>query len=94
MPLPCEMERNIWCKRIWSRPAGRVAATAAASQARAVELLSRGNAARRAKLGLWASPYYDLLNADSPADALAEQGHFALVEGKVVSVRESGAQFM
>jgi hypothetical protein len=35
-----------------------------------------------------------LLNADSPADALAEQGHFALVEGKVVSVRESGAQFM
>ncbi len=88
------MERNIWCKRIWSRPAGRVAATAAASQARAVELLSRGNAARRAKLGLWASPYYDLLNADSPADALAERGHFALVEGKVVSVRESGAQFM
>ena len=91
MPLPCEMERNIWCKRIWSRPAGRVAATAAASQARAVELLSRGNAARRAKLGLWANPYYDLLDADNPADVLAEQGAFALVEGKVVSVRESGA---
>jgi len=81
MPLPCEMERNIWCKRIWSRPAGRVAATAAASQARAVELLSRGNAAR-AKLGLRASPYYDLLNADSPADALAEQGAFCAGRGQ------------
>ncbi|MGD0438882.1 MAG: hypothetical protein ABSB86_20655 [Bryobacteraceae bacterium] len=32
-----------------------------------------------------------MLNADNPADVLAEQGHFALVEGKVVSVRESGA---
>ncbi len=53
--------------------------------------MSRENTARRAKLGLWASPYYDLLNADSPADVLAEQGHFALVEGTVVSVRESGA---
>jgi hypothetical protein len=56
-----------------------------------VELLSRGNTARRAKLGLWASSYYDSLDADNPADVLAEQGHFALVEGKVVSVRESGA---
>jgi hypothetical protein len=56
-----------------------------------VELLSRENTARRAKLGLWASSYYDSLDADNPADVLAEQGHFALVEGKVVSVRESGA---
>jgi hypothetical protein len=56
-----------------------------------VELLSRGNTARHAKLGLWASSYYDSLDADNPADVLAEQGHFALVEGKVVSVRESGA---
>jgi hypothetical protein len=32
-----------------------------------------------------------LLNAENPAAVLAEQGHFALVEGKVVSVRESGA---
>jgi len=57
----------------------------------AAELLMRENDARRAKLGLWASPYYDLLNAENPAAVLAEQGHFALVEGKVVSVRESGA---
>ena len=76
------------------RPAGRVAATAASQPGPCCGTFEPRNAARRAKLGLWASPYYDLLNADSPADALAEQGHFALVEGKVVSVRESGAQFM
>jgi len=61
------------------------------SRACAAELLRRENAARRSKLGLWASSYYDLLNADHPTDVLAEQGHFALVEGKVLSVRESGA---
>jgi hypothetical protein len=57
----------------------------------AAELLRRENAARNAKLGLWADPYYDVLHADNPADVLARRGRFALVEGKVVSVRESGA---
>ena len=57
----------------------------------APELLARERAARKAKLGLWAISYYDLLDADNPADVLAERGRFALVEGKVVSVRESGA---
>lgn len=57
----------------------------------AAELLARENAARSAKLGLWAGSYYDTLNADNPADVLAARGRFALVEGRVVSVRESGA---
>ena len=57
----------------------------------ATELLRRELGARAAKLGLWASSYYDLLRADNPTDVLAEQGHFVLVEGKVLSVRESGA---
>jgi endonuclease YncB( thermonuclease family) len=61
------------------------------NRACALELLTRERDARRAKLGLWASSYYDSLDADDPAGVLAEQGHFALVEGKVVSVRESGA---
>jgi hypothetical protein len=55
------------------------------------ELLRRENAARQAKLGLWANSYYEALDADHPADVLAQRGRFALVEGKVVSVRESGA---
>lgn len=57
----------------------------------AAELLARESAARSAKLGLWAGSYYDSLDAENPAAVLAEQGRFALVEGKVVSVRESGA---
>jgi endonuclease YncB( thermonuclease family) len=61
------------------------------NRACATELLRREQAARRAKLGLWGISYYDLLDAENPDDLLAEQGQFALVEGKVLSVRESGA---
>lgn len=68
----------------------RVAASAG-RRACAEELLRQENAARRAKLGLWAGSYYDLLNAGDPAAVLAAKGRFALVEGKVDSVRESGA---
>ena len=57
----------------------------------AAELTGREAAARKAKLGLWADSYYDVLQADNPADVLARRGRFALVEGKVVSARESGA---
>jgi endonuclease YncB( thermonuclease family) len=57
----------------------------------AAELLRREKAARQAKLGLWADPYYDPLRADKPADILARRGRFALVEGDVVSVHPSGA---
>jgi endonuclease YncB( thermonuclease family) len=55
------------------------------------ELLSREKAARQARLGLWADPYYDVLNVETPVDILAQRGRFALVEGTVTSVRESGA---
>jgi hypothetical protein len=58
---------------------------------RATDLFKRENAARAAKLGLWADPYYEVLDAETPADVLAHRGRFALVEGQVVSVRESGA---
>jgi endonuclease YncB( thermonuclease family) len=61
------------------------------SKACAMELLEGENAARAAKLGLWGDPYYEVLNADAPVDVLAQRGRFALVEGQVVSVRESGA---
>ena len=56
----------------------------------AAALLAGENAARKAKLGLWADPYYDLIDAEAPANVLAHKGQFALVEGRVVSVRESG----
>jgi endonuclease YncB( thermonuclease family) len=67
----------------------RVAARAG-DRACAAELLSREKSARRDKLGLWAGPYYESVDAEHPAEVLAQRGRFALVEGKVVSVRESG----
>jgi endonuclease YncB( thermonuclease family) len=54
-------------------------------------LLAAEREARRGQLGLWADPYYDLKQADNPAGILLARGRFALVEGKVVSVRESGS---
>jgi endonuclease YncB( thermonuclease family) len=57
----------------------------------AAELLADETTARTTKLGLWGDRYYDVLNADAPMDVLAQRGRFALVEGQVVSVRESGA---
>jgi endonuclease YncB( thermonuclease family) len=68
--------------RVGDQVAGRACAT---------ELWARENAAREDKLGLWANPYYEVLNAEAAADVLAHKGQFALVEGNVVSVRESGA---
>jgi len=46
--------------------------------------------ARKGGLGLWGDPYYAVKAAADPADVLVEQGRFALVQGKVMSVRESG----
>jgi endonuclease YncB( thermonuclease family) len=46
--------------------------------------------ARSGGLGLWGDPYYVVKFAANVADVLAEQGRFALVHGRVTSVRESG----
>jgi endonuclease YncB( thermonuclease family) len=45
--------------------------------------------ARRAALGLWADPNYSAQPANKPADIAARRGRFTVVEGDVVSVRES-----
>lgn len=45
--------------------------------------------ARTRGLGLWGEPYSVAKKAADPADVLADQGRFVLVEGKVTSVRES-----
>ena len=56
----------------------------------AVELLSRERVARAAKLGLWGEPYYEVIEAGNGSQLRAARGHFTVVEGKVLSVRESG----
>jgi hypothetical protein len=53
-------------------------------------LFAAEQAARDAKLGLWADPYYVMNKAEEPAGILKQRGRFALVEGQVLSVRESG----
>ena len=56
----------------------------------AASFLAAEQTARAAKLGLWADPYYDIRQADDPAAISAERGRFAIVEGRVLSVRASG----
>ena len=46
--------------------------------------------ARAGKLGLWSEPYYEVIEARHGSQLLAARGHFTLVEGKVLSIRESG----
>jgi len=57
----------------------------------AASLLEAERSARAGGLGLWADPYYVIRHAEDPAGILAVRGRFAVVEGKVLSVRESGA---
>jgi endonuclease YncB( thermonuclease family) len=68
---------------------GRMAARIG-SKACAGALLAAEKAARIAGLGLWGNPHYVMRRAETPAEVLAERGRFSVVEGKVLSVRESG----
>jgi endonuclease YncB( thermonuclease family) len=64
--------------------------TTVADKACAAELIAAEAAARQARRGVWAGPSV-IKNAESPGDILAGIGQFAVVEGKVLSVRQAGA---
>jgi hypothetical protein len=66
------------------------ARVAAGSGPCAPALLAQERAARAAALGLWSDPYYGVRRAEEPAGIAREQGRFTIVEGNVLSVRESG----
>ncbi|MBA4036431.1 MAG: nuclease [Bradyrhizobium sp.] len=55
----------------------------------AAELAAAEKVARQGKLGIWAHPAA-IKNAESPGDILAGMGRFAVVEGRVLSVRQAG----
>lgn len=55
-------------------------------------LLALERGARATRRGLWANPNFAPLAADNLLRLRAEGGRFVLVEGKVLSVRESGAR--
>ncbi len=54
-------------------------------------LLGAESEARAARRGLWADPNFAPLQSHDIARIAAARGQFAIVEGKVLSVRESGA---
>ncbi len=54
-------------------------------------LFAAEKAARMAKRGLWADPNFAPLSSENLPGLDAARGRFALVEGRVLSVRESGA---
>lgn len=54
-------------------------------------LLARERAARAARRGIWADPNFAPLPSHDVTRITAVRGQFALIEGKVLSVRESGA---
>ncbi|MFH1340339.1 MAG: thermonuclease family protein [Pseudomonadota bacterium] len=56
----------------------------------AATLLAAEAEARRARRGTWADPAA-IKNAESPGDILTGIGRFAVVEGRVLSVRQAGA---
>jgi len=69
-----------------ARVAARVGARACAES-----LFTAERAARTGRRGLWADPNFAPLSSQNLTMLTTELGHFALVEGQVLSVRESGA---
>ena len=54
-------------------------------------LLAAERAARASNKGLWSNPNFALLPPENLTRLRAERGHFAIIEGKVLSVRVSGS---
>ncbi len=54
------------------------------------KLRAAERSASEQKLGLWADPSYGIRAASDPGALIAGRGRFAVVAGKVLSVRESG----
>jgi endonuclease YncB( thermonuclease family) len=74
-----------------ARFSGRLGAPSAQASACTSALFAAEREAREHRRGLWANAAYAPRQADNPQEILNEIGHFALVEGRILSVRESGA---
>jgi endonuclease YncB( thermonuclease family) len=81
---PGSVEKTLLSQGL-ARLAPGVAEPGCMAELRAAERLGRS-----AKLGLWGDPRYIPRAAENVVALSAERGRFTLVEGKVVSVRESG----
>ena len=85
-PAPAPSLQQTMLEQGAARVAARVGDKACADA-----LLASEHAARAAHRGLWADPNFAPLPADHVTDIGAKRGIFALVEGRVLSVRESGS---
>jgi endonuclease YncB( thermonuclease family) len=54
-----------------------------------LELLAAEGRARLERLGIWGDSYYSVRRADRPAELLELEGHYELVEGRVLLAEES-----
>jgi gamma-glutamyltranspeptidase len=68
-----------------------VGATRVGDRVCAEVLLAAERKAHAERRGLWADPNFAPLPAENLARLASGKGHFALVEGKVLSVHQSGA---
>ncbi|UJQ93820.1 thermonuclease family protein [Mariluticola halotolerans] len=49
--------------------------------------------ARRERRGIWGDPYYQIRFADKPEMVLAREGHYELVEGRILQAEKAGSVF-
>jgi endonuclease YncB( thermonuclease family) len=68
-----------------------VVAARVGDKACAAELLAFERNAREARRGVWSDPSSAPMHADDGDAVSAQRGRFTLIEGKVLSVRESGS---
>ncbi len=68
-----------------------IVASRVGDKACAAELLAFERTAREQKRGVWADPSSAPMHADDGASVSAQRGRFTLIEGQVLSVRESGS---
>jgi micrococcal nuclease len=53
-------------------------------------LMAEEGRARTMRLGIWSDPYYHVRRADRPRALLEREGHYELVEGRVLLAEEAG----
>jgi hypothetical protein len=76
--------------RLLEQGLARVAAHVG-DKACAAAFLQAEKTARAAALGHWSDPAYLIQKAENPGEVSMQRGRFTLVEGRVLSVRQSGA---
>ena len=84
--------KRIWLQRALVEQGHAIVSSSAGGGVCLKPLLIAEDAARRARLGLWANAAYRIHDAAQPRDLRRLRSGFALVEGKVLSVTQRSGQ--